>query len=210
MLTIACVLKSGGLYTAQWVDRLKAQVAKHLSIEHRFICFSDVPVSCSRIMLERDWPGWWSKIEMLHLPGPVLFFDLDTLILGDLTEIAAAVLDHDLIMLRDFYRPAGLGSGIMAWRSSAGALLSAFAANAEVLMETHRQGGDQAFIETQVDLGRVTRWQNILPGQVVSYKADHCELQPPAAARVLCLHGKPKFGDLPKTNWARTAWEKAA
>ena len=30
MLTVACVLKSGGIYDASWVARLKAGVAKHL------------------------------------------------------------------------------------------------------------------------------------------------------------------------------------
>src|SRR6185369_16858814 len=104
MLTVACVLKSGGIYDATWVSRLRDGVARHLPVDHRFVCLSDIEVPCERIPLEHDWPGWWSKIELLKLPS-VLFFDLDTAIVGSLDDIARHALRTDFTMLRDFYAP---------------------------------------------------------------------------------------------------------
>src|SRR5262245_61940013 len=100
MLTIACVLKSGGIYDATWVARLRDGVARHLPLTHRFVCLSDVEVPCERIPLEHDWPGWWAKVELFKLKAPVLFFDLDTAIVGDLENIGVHAHAVGFRMLR--------------------------------------------------------------------------------------------------------------
>lgn len=219
-LTVACVLKSGGVYDATWVARLKAGVAKHLPMEHRFVCFSDADVPCSRIKLEHDWPGWWSKIEMFRMPGPMLYLDLDTAIVGDLTDIANVAINGGFTILRDFYRFDGFGSGLMAWGADFDTFLwySLFRSSAcNVSICGGR--GDQNFIEQQKPDARI--WQDALPGQIVSYKR-HCTGGPcpvdghmrlpgiPDNARVVCLHGLPKFADMPANDAVRRAWELAA
>lgn len=225
MLTVACVLKSGGIYDATWVARLKAGVARHLPIEHRFVCLSDIDVPCERIPLVNGWPGWWSKMELYRLDGPVLALDLDTAIVGDLCHIAAVSCRQPLILLRDFYRlGAGLGSGVIAWNDtdvSAISLYDTFAHDAEKWMARLGGRGDQGFIEEAAHLPGITRWQDALPGQIVSYKV-HCRggqssttgqiTQPgiPAGARIVCLHGRPKFADMPAADPVRQAWEMAA
>lgn len=223
-LTVACVLKSGGIYDATWVARLKASVAKYLPIEHRFVCLSDVDVPCERIPLEHDWPGWWSKIELFKLPGPVLYFDLDTAIVSDLSSIAKAAQNSQesrLLLLRDFYRPNGYGSGVMAWSAylPRSPIYSWFKQSSQLWMEKFRGGGDQSFIEDwcneevdgvrPYDHSRACAWQDIVGDQIVSYKV-HCRNGIPANARVVALHGQPKFGDMPVTDPVRTAWEMAA
>lgn len=223
MLTVACVLKSGGIYDATWVARLRDGVARHLPIEHRFVCLSDVDVPCERIPLVHGWPGWWSKIELFKLPGPVLFFDLDTAIVGDLSEIAQTAQRSSFAMLRDFYRLGdGVGSGVMAWDDDdlVSKLYRDFAREPSVLQGRYAAGGDQAFIEVHFDERLVTRWQDVLPGQIVSYKV-HCRggvspvsgqrtgLGIPDGARVVCLHGTPKFADMPANDPVRLAWEMA-
>lgn len=218
MLTVACVLKSGGIYDASWVARLRAGVAKHLPMAHRFVCLSDVDVPCERIPLEHDWPGWWAKIELFKIEGPVLFFDLDTVIVGDLTEIAQRAFPlHGFTILSDFYRPNGFGSGVMAWSSGAASRdlrcwYDIFAADPERWMELCGRQGDQDFIMRMNH--RVTAcWQTAnrgyLDGQIVSYKV-HCRAGIPGNARVICLHGTPKFADMPTLDPVRRAWEMAA
>ena len=212
MLTVACVLKSGGIYDASWVAKLKSGVAQHLPTPHRFLCLSDVVgLPCERIPLKHDWPGWWAKIELFRLPGPVLFFDLDTVIVGDLTDIAGAAMDHQLIMLRDFYRKDGLGSGMIGFDalSRVRRIYDAFDAAPLVAMENVSERGDQGFVEDTVNVPGVARWQTELPGQIVSYKV-HCRGGIPEGARVVCLHGKPKFMDMPANDPVRKAWEMAA
>lgn len=214
MLTVACVLKSGGIYDASWVVRLQAGVSRHLPIEHRFVCLSDVDVPCERIALEHDWPGWWSKIELFKLKAPVLFFDLDTAIVGDLSDIAREVVAiPGFHLLRDFYRHDGWGSGVMGWSGPTAAndvlrWYRAFESDPEFWMKTCGGAGDQNFIERMQH--RVTRcWHPDVARGIVSYKI-HCRNGIPDAARVVCLHGKPKFEDMPANDPVRRAWEMAA
>jgi hypothetical protein len=213
MLTVCCVLKSGGAYSPVWVDRLRAMVAEHLPLPHRFVCFSDEEVRCEQIPLRQNWPGWFSKLEIFTIPGPALYLDLDSIIVGDLSDIARVAtmpLIGSFVILQDFYRPAGFGSGVMAWYGSEPArFYHAFARAPEDWMRRLGARGDQGFIEEQ-EHGLTRRWQLLVPGQIVSYKADRCEAGPPAGARIVCLHGRPKFGDMPPDSWARRLWEKAA
>jgi hypothetical protein len=69
--------------------------------------------------------------------------------------------------------------------------------------------GDQAFIEAMHPLDIIPRWQDAVPDQIVSYKI-HCRNGIPPDARVVCLHGFPKFGDMPANDPVRQAWEMAA
>jgi hypothetical protein len=221
MLTVACVLRSGGIYDAAWVARLRAAVGRHLSQAHRFVCLSDVDVSGERIALEHDWPGWWSKIELFKLPGPVLFFDLDTAIVGDLSDIAAQAGEWRFTLLRDFYRQRGLGSGVMAWNCDMLRVYEKFAGMPDYWIKEIAGRGDQGFIEAVVNFDGIDRWQDVLPGQIVSYKrhcmggqspesGQWCAPGIPANARVVCLHGLPKFSDMPASDAVRQAWEMAA
>jgi hypothetical protein len=72
------------------------------------------------------------------------------------------------------------------------------------------RAGDQNFIERATGLKGATLWQDILPDQFVSYKRHNCEHSLPPGARVMSLHGFPKFTDLAENHWARRAWESAA
>lgn len=211
-LTVACVLKSGGIYDASWVAKLRCGVAKHLPLRHRFVCLSDVDVPCERIQLKHGWPGWWSKIELFKLEGPVLFADLDTAIVGDLTDIAMHATQTSFTMLRDFYAPDHFGSGLMAWGADAPrCLYEQFAADPDRLMRLSRKRmGDQAYIEQTHGMDRIDRWQDFVGDHVVSYKVHNCRLGIPRNARVICLHGKPKFADMPASDPVRLAWDMAA
>jgi hypothetical protein len=209
MLTVACVLRSGGIYTAEWVARLRAGVKRHLKASHRFVCLSDVDVPCERIPLRHDWPGWWAKMEAFRLHGPLLYMDLDTVIVDDLGPVAEHAAKPGFTMLRDFYAPDHCGSGVMAWNSDYRRLYDDFAADAARLMTVQRaRMGDQALIEDVIGRDKIMRWQDHVPG-IVSYKV-HCRSGIPAGARVVCLHGRPKFGDMPANDPVRMAWEMAA
>lgn len=212
MLTVACVLKSGGIYDHIWVMRLQAMVAQHLPIPHRFVCLSDMWVPCERIPLEHNWPGWWSKVELFKLEGPVLYFDLDTAIVGDLTDIARQASECAFVVLQDFYRLGlGIGSGVMAWNDLdlVRGLYTRFAENPEGWQRKAGRRGDQGYLEDVATTENWDRWQDLLPGQIVSYKV-HCRNGVPANARVVCLHGEPKFRAMPFGDPVRAAWEQAA
>lgn len=96
-LTVACVYRSGGsVYTSHYVAVLRDMVARHLTVPHRFVCLSDADVPCERIPLVTTWRGFYSKIELYRpglFTGPVLYFDLDTVIHGNIDELARLAVE---------------------------------------------------------------------------------------------------------------------
>jgi len=191
MVTVACVLRSGGDFTPEYVHRLRAGVEQHLP-GARFVCLSDVPEVATHAPWH-GWQGWWSKMELFRpglLTGPTLYLDLDTVIAGDLTDVAAAIPRDGFVMLADFYRDGGLGSGVMGWHGDWSALYHAFAGDPQAHMNRYRSGarwGDQAFIRDHLPC-RPWTWQDTAPGKVVSYKVHGRTPD----ARVVAFHGKPR------------------
>jgi hypothetical protein len=95
-LIVACVLRSGDFrgrhYSIEWAMRLKAMVARNLTVPHQFVCLSDIEtLGIDRIPLQENWPGWWSKIELfgpsLRSARRVFYLDLDVIINGSLDHM---------------------------------------------------------------------------------------------------------------------------
>lgn len=202
-MKVATVLRSGGIYTAVHVEALARQIRQWLPF-HEIICLSDVTVPrVETVPLLHKWPGWWSKMELFRpdIKGDLLYMDLDTLVVGPLDDIAGV---GRLTLLRDFYRdgvykgrPEGLGSGLMYLpETDRGVIWAAFTRNPNIAMASCGSKGDQHFLE-QHYLKRAMRWQDVTPGQVVSWKV-HCRNGVPSTTRAICAHGKPKFWDLPE------------
>lgn len=190
MTTVACVLRSGGIYAPEWVARLRDGVSRNLG-SHRFVCFSDVDVPCERIKLLHDWPGWWAKIEVFRLHGPVLYLDLDSVITGPIGPL----FRDRFTMVRDFYRPTVRNSSVMAWPGSMTGVYEAFAAKPSRIMAEYERThdnriGDQAFIEDYAEA------DTFEPGLVASYKADIRKGNGKGAS-VVQFHGKPKPNEVP-------------
>lgn len=185
------VLRSGGIYLPKHAQILAAQIAKQAPF-HEIVCLSDVEVpGVETIPLQTAEKGWWAKMELFRpdIKGDLLYFDLDTIVRGRIDELLNV---GRLTLLRDFYRdgvykgrPEGLGSGLMylpeadradAWR--------AWTANPKRTM-----GGDQMFLEG-LWLQKAARWQDVVPGKVVSYKASRGEILDDVA--VVVFHGRPR------------------
>lgn len=211
------MLRSGGVYTPEWVAKLQRGVARHLSLPHRFVCFSDVDVPCERIPLLHDWPGWWSKIELFTNPidGVTLYFDLDTVIVGSLDAIASH--PHTFTMAHEFYRPALLCSTAMAWSGDHSYIAAAFAKRPEFLINAYDnllpsgRIGDQAFIEDALDAhdphGFRDTFRDLFGERsIASYKVHNCQDAPPADAAAVAFHGSPKPHQL-SDGWVPALWK---
>lgn len=135
MITVACVLRSGGDFDAEDVRRLAQGVQRHMTVPYRFVCLTDAltdvtwqrsswvrreqnSLALDTEPLRSDWPGWWAKMELFNLSDDVvLCFDLDTVIVGSLQPLIEDVRrSRGLCMLRSFLNPNLLQSGVLAWR----------------------------------------------------------------------------------------------
>jgi len=189
-------LRTGGEYLPLHVQALKRQIDEHLA-QHEFVCLSDVPVpGVECIPLNYDWPGWWSKLELFRpdLRGTILFFDLDTVIVGPLEQIAAVTR---LTLLRDFYRDGapghqseGLGSGLMLLPEADRMMPWIEWSRDPRAVMARCPGGDQRFLEG-IYFHRADRWQDVVEG-VVSWKVHSRQDTLPKGARVVCFHGQPR------------------
>lgn len=220
MLTILSVLRSGGVYDAEWVRKLRDGVARHLPIPHRFVCLSDVEVPCDRIPLVHGWPGWWSKIELFRpgiVTGPAIYFDLDTVIVGDLTPLLS--LGHDFSMLRGFGRKHYVGSGVMIFRKPRPDVYERFMKSPEQFITEYADNphnrhnafnaarGDQAFIFEVVGDANIQRFTDYVPGMVRLYPRNFDRLsEVPSGCAVVCFKGKTKPPDAAQFKWLRENW----
>ncbi|MBV9834376.1 MAG: hypothetical protein JO055_08230 [Alphaproteobacteria bacterium] len=217
-LTVACVLRRGGLYWgsregpyfSKYVRILRDAVAQQLSLPHRFVCLTDVAVPCAHIELHEFWPGAWAKLELFKrglFDGPVLYFDLSAVVLGGLDELARAALDGDFGAVR--HRQGGLDATVMAWRVDCSFIQRRYGWLPEFWRYRHRAQGHRGFIEAE--LGRAgIAWHPIdaaLPGAVIDYAGLGPDGAIPSSARLCVFHGRPRPHELEIEQFAH--WDRA-
>lgn len=158
-------------------------------------CLTDVDPDNLRgvylhIALEDCWPGWWSKMEAFTVPGPAIFLDLDTAIVGDLSWILPIAEREPFTMLRDAYR-GGLArqSSVMTWNDNLYHLTEAFGADPGGFIG--RYTSDQTFIEAHYG-SPIPALQDIAPpDSLLSFKVDVRDGKRTPKSLVF-FHGNPR------------------
>lgn len=235
MLTVASVYVTGGCYDEAYVKRLAMAVQRNLTVPYRFVCLTDAPSESLQIpaihwikRLRAGWPGWWAKMEIFRLRGPVLYFDLDTIITGSIDLLAKSIMqadDNTLLMLRDFYSKRE-SSGILGWHLDMSLILQDFRDNYAADASWHKGGrvismrakgtrfqGDQdwlrIFLRSHPQIA-VTMAQDVQPG-LYSYKVDVQKAGGlPDDASIVCFHGEPRpHGVKPCPEWMLRHWHGA-
>lgn len=215
MLNIVCV--NAGNYLgkgADYVNILFDSVRRNLSekTSFNFICFTDTLGSYERGITIKPLPvsglkGWWNKLalfkENVFMEGDrVIYFDLDTVITGGLDEIIK--YDGDFVILRDFYRPYGLQSSVMAWRAG---VCSHIWDKWHGAGKPEKIGGDQEWIELVFKSdGKLPLdiWQDLYPNAFVSYKINAFSTIP-KGAKVVVFHGEPRPHEV--KGWVPKVWK---
>lgn len=182
-MIIATVLKSGGIYTPEHVYKLRDMVSKYIPCG-TFTCLTDLDLDVETISLTDGYEGWWAKIELFKIKGPVLFFDLDTIIRGDISHIIEKVKDEKFVILRDFYRKGNsMQSSMMYWNSDMSFICEKFKENKATFE------GDQDFIESVVD--KAVYWQDV-SDEIVSFKCNILRRELLDSDKVVIFHGQPR------------------
>ena len=120
----------GTKYSLDYVQVLYNMVQRHLTIPHKFICFSDhvKPQKILKGDIEfrkfrfHDYDGWWNKMQLFSeeadLKGPCLYMDLDVVILDNINELATFGDDMTFGVINDFnILTKEYNSSIMKWHS---------------------------------------------------------------------------------------------
>lgn len=221
-VTVACVLKMGGIYNEVYVNKLASAVRRHSTRTFEFVTLTDgdpkkidMKVVDRVIPLELNLTGWWSKLELfrpeLFSGTQVFYLDLDTLILDNIDDF----LDYrgDFLGLRDFNTLVDFGSGIMGWNPEK--TVNIFykfikgALHSKSYIQSH-QGGDQEVIYKLNKL-KLDWVQDCFPRKMAAFKYE-CynestrQVSYPPGTSIICFHSKPKMADLIhdpiiKNNW---------
>lgn len=235
MIKILLLYKTGGEYDISYAKMLTAAIKRNITLEHEVLLLTDAvyneyyPLIKEGIvdeiyMLSHGLPGWWSKIELFRIPGPVLYFDLDTVIVDNIDAVVETVLDltNEIMMLKGFYRPDKC-SGILGWNTDLTRVYNLYikdylpkakfserhnALRMAVDNKTYR--GDQEWLQRAfIDLHQVSIFiQDKLPGCVCSYKVNIQQSEIiPDGVRIVCFHGKPRPHEVkPVPKWIKVNW----
>lgn len=220
-MIVACV-RTGEKYPVHYVHRLKMMVTKHLTRPHRFICFTDRPEDLkgsgvtALSINEFKLKSWWGKMALFahewRQAHRVLYFDLDTVIVGSLNPLAD--LEIDFGICANFTRASGnldwpcrYGSCVMTIGPAYdGEMFKRFWSDRWEIMARAGQFGDQKAIEELEP--NATMLQACLPsGFFLGYRdLDERQSSPPQNCSIVVFAGrkKPHNCEIP---WVRQAWK---
>lgn len=253
-VTVACI-KWGDLFGPRDVNRLYSGVRRHLRAPVRFVCMTEqaaglhpdievlaLPEEPFQAEMEAalavaNRQGAMRKVSLFRpgvipdLAGPVLGFDLDVVITGDLQPL----VDHapgQVVMRRDWRearkgRPTGHGSVFRFDPARHGYLYDDFA-RAPGEEVARARGSEQRYTSSKAQARG--DFASLPEAWVASFKYECCPAWPrnlwqlplcPEGARVICFHGRPKLDDAvagyrhwrrgcPPVPWLKAAWIDAA
>jgi hypothetical protein len=137
------------------------------------------------------------------LSGRVILMDLDIIITGDITEICeqkekfitcrGAFTDKIGGSLTSF--PAGAWHNIL-WKPLK---------NKTEIIEKNTNGSERKYYQMILADREVCFWEDLLPGQVLSYKRD-CRDGVPKGAKIVRFHGNPRPHEV-KHKWISKKWK---
>lgn len=189
-INVACVYKTGGDFTREYVWNLYNGVWRYTDRDFNFLVYTDSDEELPGIVikLQDDLPGWWSKLEVFReFKGRTVYFDLDTIIVGSLQPL----FDYDgpMALIRDFYKPDILSTGVMAWNSPMPFMLPTYEEKVNILANPRNM--DQHHIVKRLTSKKwsIDIVQDFI--SLVSYKAD-CKDGVPDNTSIICFHGKPR------------------
>lgn len=208
---------------SEYVNRLYRGIQRNLDLPFDFCCLTNVPEIIPNLereiqasfLLPKSWKGCLPKLEAHNpsyqsgLKGRVLVFDLDTVIVGDITDICS--FNGAPFITRAWFK--GIRKG--QWLSG-GDLLSFDVGSTNYLYEKYKKdpkdverwtGGRERFVYREW-AKPIDYWQRILPGQIVSYKNHMIDTNEiPKNARIVSCHGNPRPHEMADVSWIKDNWK---
>lgn len=221
IIDCACVIHSDG-YGWDYVERLYRMLQANSSREVRLHVYTEAhrPVPSPMIKHDLDeWPGisgpkksWWYKMQLFnqaHHQGPLLYFDLDVLIVRNIDWIYDQDLEY-FWTIRDFrylWRPGweGMNSSVMLWDTRRWDHIWQGFKKQDVSGLIRRYPGDQDYLNQVItqeqrryldpDKIKSWRWQVLDGGLDVrtrNYRRPDAGSVLDGSTSVMIFHGSPK------------------
>ena len=216
----ACVIH-GDAYDWSYVDRLYNMLNRHITPGIRLHVYTEEDRPVPSPMIKHtltDWGlkgpklAWWYKMQLFnpeHFKGPLLYFDLDTVVVDNLDWLVK-LPTNNFWAVRDFKRlwnPAfyGINSSVMYWDTTQ--FESVWKQFCRENFDTVIAGyhGDQDYITAVIPdsyckflpIERVKSWRwECLDGGYDFKKRRFLQpntgTNPPQTASILVFHGNPK------------------
>lgn len=217
-MIVACV-RTGNKYPVDYVYKLRDMIARHLPIPHLFVCKTDRPDDLNDLVVvdisKYRLFGWWGKMTLFHpvwrKGERVLYFDLDSVICGDLTPLAHLWIDFGICA--NFTRAAGnlnwpcqYGSCVMSiGPDKLDRIWDKFNSNSMQLMNKAGIYGDQKVIEELVPSAILL--QDVLPnGFFLGYR--NLTNKKPEQTSVVVFAGNRKPHNC-NTDWIKSEWVRS-
>ena len=212
MLTVACVYKPGGGFTDDYVRKLKVSVSEHLQTPHRFVCLTTANrfKNIETIALTKNRIGYWNKLELFRndlFDGPVVYLDLDTMIVDDVTEIFT--YPHEFTAGHNWKGEPGryLASWFLAFdgREDYQYIFDSFDGNTEKYEQRWEEWGDQGHIGKMLQK-EWTPLHSLFPNCAASYKWSVKKKGAiPDSTKFVVFHGRPRPHEI---NWTLPKWQQ--
>jgi len=217
----ACVIH-GDVYGWNYVDTLYSMLSRNLSRPVRMHVYTEehraVPLHMIKHALT-EWPGiqgakksWWYKMQLfnpVHHSGPLLYLDLDTVVVNNLDWITNLSLTQ-LWAIRDFktlWKPKfqGINSSVMYWHTEKFSKIWTEFTEQDIPRTCAKYHGDQDYLSAVLKPNQRRffpeksalswRWQ-ALDGGLDPYKRLHHHpglgTQFGPETSLLIFHGQPK------------------
>jgi len=220
----ACVIH-GTAYTWDYVDRLYSMLSRHISTGIRLHVYTEAHRTVPEPYIKHsllDWgsggptQSWWYKMQLFNpkqYRGPLLYFDLDTVIVKNIDWIHRLPLDY-FWTIRDFkylWKPNSysINSSIMWFNTAKFNDVWDNFRQLNIAQITAKYRGDQDYITEAInlkdrrffDINQIKSWRwECLDGGYEFAKKRH--LLPntgtviPHTTSVLVFHGHPKPAEI--------------
>jgi hypothetical protein len=169
-LIIACV-NTGTKYVFDHVINLRNAVARHLKIPYTMVCLTDQRQRCSGVafvdIAALELHGWWGKMALFEPMwrdnSKVVYLDLDSKIVGDISPLAAVPGEFSILAAPNY--PINThrfdSSAMVIGGGQCGFVWERFDRWHVELMTQYRGSGDKAVIQELYPSAQIL--QAILP-----------------------------------------------
>jgi hypothetical protein len=185
-------------YDESWVNRLYDGVARNLTRPYQFVLFTDRKRDFGgrnvlQILIESNPIGYGACIEPYRLNDPMILVGLDTIITGNIDQLADYCLTSTMVALpTDPFHPITVCNGVALVPSGL-----------RDIYDRHRGENDMEWMRQQ----RFKVIDSLFPGQVESFKG-RVKAYGLKNARIVYFHGHEKPHELNDVEWIGRHWRE--